>query len=131
MFCNKVIVVKSMLAWVNLYYLFELYSMTYTDYHLAPPFISRLFYITLTTPITIESHRNILFMECHRMSWKYSFPYNNTECHGKGFPFQNTRRRSRLRKASTTHVVTYVRAATFCPLVRVPWFKNALCVCLV
>ncbi len=40
-------------------------------------------------------------------------PQNVTECHGKGFSFQNLRRESTSRLASTTHVVTYVGAAPF------------------
>jgi len=36
-------------------------------------FYRRPLYIRLTTPIFMEHYRNILFTECCRMSWKYSF----------------------------------------------------------
>jgi len=42
-------------------------------------------YIILTTPTSMVHHGNILFWECYRTSYKYSFPQNAIEHHGKCF----------------------------------------------
>jgi len=71
----------------------EWYGMTDLDQLVTWLFIVR----QPVTPLTIESHRTIIFAEHHRMLWKYFFLSNIVECYGKEFYFQNMLRLPRLR----------------------------------
>jgi hypothetical protein len=63
----------------------------------------------LTTPLTLESHGNILLL----MIKNFIEIFIPIEHHGEGFSSQNMCRPSRLRQLLSTHVVTYTGAASF------------------
>ncbi len=61
--------VKSVMVWVNLYYLFQSIQYDWPRLIVGTSFYTRLFYIMLTTPKTIESDGNILIAEHYGMAW--------------------------------------------------------------
>jgi hypothetical protein len=63
----------------------------------------------LTTPLTLESHGNILLL----MIKNFIEIFIPIEHHGEGFSSQNMCRPSRLRQLLSTHVVTYTGDAPF------------------